>query len=344
MPAHRVAGERITLENASTSAPATASWLPRLNSYRQADNRKATFEILATVLPFAALWALMLYVSQYSLWLSLPLAVPTGAFLVRLFMIQHDCGHGALFSSRRANDWVGRVIGVLTLTPYDFWRRSHALHHASSGNLDRRGIGDIDTLTVEEYAARTWFGKLRYRIYRHPLVMFVVGPAYLFLLQQRLPFGAMREGTMPWASTMLTNAGALALALMLIWMIGLHALLAIQLPTVMVGASIGVWLFYVQHQFERTSWERQPQWTHAHAALHGSSFYDLPKPLMWLTGNIGIHHLHHLNSRIPFYRLPEVLADHPELRSIGRISLGQSFACVRLTLWDEQAKRLVPFG
>ena len=183
-----------------------------------------------------------------------------------------------------------------------------------------------------------------YRVYRHPLVMFGIGPAYLFLLQHRLPIGAMGPRAMPWLSTMLTNAGIVILIIVLAWSLGLGWLLLIQLPVVLVGASIGVWLFYVQHQFERTSWEHDPDWTHAAAALHGSSFYDLPKPLMWLTGNIGIHHLHHLCSRIPFYRLPEVLADHPELRTIGRITLWQSLKCVRLTLWDEERKLLVPFS
>jgi acyl-lipid omega-6 desaturase (Delta-12 desaturase) len=324
--------------------PAAASWLPRLAPYRQADNRRALFETAATAIPFLSLWLLMILLSKVSLWLALLLAIPTGGFMVRLFMIQHDCGHGAMFTSRKANDWVGRVIGVLTLTPYDFWRHSHALHHASSGNLDRRGIGDINTLTLSEYQAKSWFGKFGYRVYRHPLVMFGIGPAYLFLLQHRLPIGAMGPRAMPWLSTMLTNAGIILLIVVLAWAVGLGWLLLIQLPVVLVGASIGVWLFYVQHQFERTSWEHDPDWTHAAAALHGSSFYDLPKPLMWLTGNIGIHHLHHLCSRIPFYRLPEVLADHPELRTIGRITLWQSLKCVRLTLWDEERKLLVPFS
>ncbi len=299
---------------------------------------------MATALPFAALWVLMAWLSSISLWLTLLLAIPTGGFMVRLFMIQHDCGHGAMFTSRRANDWVGRVIGVLTFTPYDYWRHSHALHHASSGNLDRRGIGDIDTLTLEEYRARGWWGKFRYRAYRHPIVMFGIGPAYLFILQHRLPIGAMGPRVMPWLSTMLTNAAIFIFIAALVWAFGFGSLLAVQLPIVLIGASIGVWLFYVQHQFEKTSWEHDPAWSHASAALHGSSFYDLPQPLMWLTGNIGIHHLHHLCSRIPFYRLPEVLKDHPELRSIGRITLWDSIKCVRLTLWDEARKRLVPFS
>ncbi len=315
----------------------------RISLYKRPDDGRAIAELLATAVPFAGLWFLMLYLSAFSAWLSLLLAPVAGAFLVRLFMIQHDCGHNAFFSSRRVNDWAGRILGILTLTPYDFWRHSHAIHHAGSGNLDRRGIGDIDTLTVGEYLARSRWGRLRYRIYRHPLVMFGVGPAYLFLLQHRLPVGAMRRGAMPWASTMLTNVAALAVAAIMIHFTGLPAFLLVHVPIVVIGATIGVWLFYVQHQFERTYWEPEAGWSHPDAALHGSSFYDLPKPLMWLTGNIGVHHVHHLSSRIPFYRLGQVLADHPELRSVGRITLLESLRSVRLTLWDADHKRMVSF-
>ncbi|MCA3573526.1 MAG: fatty acid desaturase, partial [Aestuariivirga sp.] len=264
--------------------------------------------------------------------------------VVRLFMIQHDCGHNAFFYSRRANDWTGRILGVLTLTPYDFWRHSHALHHAGSGNLERRGIGDIDTLTVQEYLARGRWGRIRYRLYRHPLVMFGLGPSYLFMLQHRLPLGAMRRGAMPWLSTILTNLGIAALVLLLVQVTGFSTFLLVHLPIVIGAASIGVWLFYVQHQFEQTYWEKDADWSHPDAALHGSSFYDLPRPMMWLTGNIGIHHLHHLSSRIPFYRLPDVLADYPQLRGIGRLGLRESFGCVRLTLWDSDEKRMISFA
>lgn len=330
------------------SAPArigtAGKWPSRLGMYKTADDRRAAFEIAVTVLPLMGFWVLMWFLSGVSPWLPLLLAIPAAALLVRLFMIQHDCGHNSFFSSRRVNDWMGRVIGVLTLTPYDFWRHSHALHHAGSGNLDRRGIGDIDTLTVEEYLSRGRWGRLRYRVYRHPLVMFGLGPSYLFLLQHRLPLGAMSRGTMPWMSTMLTNLGILAVVLLLSELIGLSTLLLIHLPIAIAGASVGVWLFYVQHQFERTYWEREPDWSHPDAALHGSSYYDLPRPLMWLTGNIGIHHLHHLSSRIPFYRLSEVLSDYPELGKIGRIGMWQSLKCVRLTLWDAEQKKMIPFA
>ena len=319
------------------------AWKLRLNAYKTPHDRRAAFELAVTALPLAGLWAAMWLMAGVSPWLPALLAVPSGALLVRLFMIQHDCGHNAFFSSRQVNDWTGRILGVLTLTPFDLWRHSHALHHAGSGNLDRRGIGDIDTLTVEEYLARSRWGRLKYRMYRHPLVMFGLGPVFLFMFQHRLPMGATRLGRMPWLSTMLTNLGIAALFALIIALLGLPTFLLLYLPMTVIGASIGVWLFYVQHQFEQTYWERDTDWSHPDAALHGSSFYDLPRWLMWLTGNIGIHHLHHLSSRIPFYRLPEALADYPELRGIGRLTLWQSLACVRLTLWDRACHRMISF-
>ena len=322
---------------------ADADWAKRLGPYRLPDNRRAAFEIALTAVPFLAAWIVMWLLLQVSVWLALLASIPAAGFLVRLFMIQHDCGHGSLFSAQSANDWTGRVISVLTLTPYDLWRRSHALHHASSGNLDRRGIGDINTITVAEYRALGRWGRLRYRFYRHPLVMFGLGPAYLFLLQHRLPVGAMQSGRMPWISAFATNAAIAAAALCLIWLVGWKAFLLIQLPVTLLAASAGVWLFFVQHQFEETYWAKSPDWQRETAALHGSSYYDLPKPLMWLTGYIGVHHLHHLSSRIPFWRLPYVLRDYPELKTIGRLTLLESFRCVRLVLWCEAEKRLISF-
>ena len=231
----------------------------------------------------------------------------------------------------------------MTLTPYDLWRRTHAVHHATSGNLERRGIGDVDTLTVREYQSRSFWQRLGYRLYRHPLVMFGLGPAYLFFLQQRVPVGLMRAGWAPWSSTMVTNAAIALVAGLLIYLVGLGPFLLIHLPIMLLGASIGVWLFYVQHQFEHTFWEHETNWNLHEAALFGSSHYDLPQPLRWFTANIGVHHVHHLCSRIPFYRLPLVLRNHPELVGVGRLTLWQSFPCVRLVLWDEAARRLISF-
>ena len=315
-----------------------------LARYREPNHARSIVEIVITLAPFAALRALASAATHFGYWwLALLLAVPAAGFLVRLFMIQHDCGHGSFFRHRAMNDWVGRTIGVLTLTPYDFWRRTHAVHHAGSGHLERRGIGDLDTLTVREYLSLSFWGRLRYRAYRHPLVMFGIGPAYLFILRHRLPVGLIHSGWQPWLSTMATNFTIAATGAGLICCIGVGPFLLVELPTILLAGSIGVWLFYVQHQFEKTFWAHDGEWTFQQAALQGSSHYDLPQILRWFTANIGVHHVHHLCSRIPYYRLPRTLRDHPELRGVSRLTLLQSFRCVRLVLWDEGQRRLISF-
>lgn len=311
--------------------------------YRQPRPLRSLLEIAVTIVPFALLWALSAQAALTGHWWGLIATVPAAGFLVRLFILQHDCGHGSLFAQRPLNDWIGRLIGVFTLTPYDYWRRTHAVHHASAGNLDRRGVGDIDTLTVAEYRARSAWQRLRYRLYRNPLVMFGLGPAWLFICQYRLPVGLMRAGARPWVSTLATNLAICLPVALMIWVIGLVPFLLVQLPITLMAATGGVWLFYVQHQFEDTHWSGDGDWNFQHAALHGSSHYDLPRPLRWLSGNIGIHHVHHLAARIPFYRLPEVLKDFPELKGVSRITFLQSLKCVKLVLWDESMLRLVSF-
>ncbi len=258
------------------------------------------------------MWASLHFVGY---WLVLLLAVPAAGFLVRLFMIQHDCSHGLVLSAGGApTTGSARVIGVFTLTPHDSWRHSHALHHAGSGNLDHRGIGDVTTKTVAEYRQLTWRGKLGYRVYRNPLVLFLVGRRTCSCCSIACRSDRSRRGGSRGLSTMGTNIGIVVLAGGLIWLTGIGAFLMIHLPITIIAASIGVWLFYVQHQFEHTSWERDPDWSHPEASLHGSSHYDLPGVLRWFTANIGIHHIHHLSSRIPYYRLPAVLRDHPNSR------------------------------
>jgi acyl-lipid omega-6 desaturase (Delta-12 desaturase) len=314
-----------------------------LIQYRVPNLARSITELTVTAGPLALLWFLMWAALDLGYWLSLLFAVPAASFLVRLFMIQHDCGHGAFFHLRSTNDWVGRAIGVLTLTPYDFWRHTHAVHHSTSGNLDRRGIGDIDTLTVQEYLARSRWARLRYRVYRHPVTMFGLGPAYLFILQHRLPVGLMRSGWRPWFSAMATNVAIAALVATMTWLVGIGPFLLVHLPIMVLAASAGVWLFYVQHQFENTAWAHDGTWNLQEAALHGSSHYALPGLLRWFTANIGVHHIHHLCSRIPCYRLPLVLRDNPDLAGIGRLTLLESLKCVRLVLWDESQRRLVSF-
>ncbi|MBA3323805.1 MAG: fatty acid desaturase [Rhodobacteraceae bacterium] len=319
-------------------------WVGVLARYRDPSHRRSLFELAVSLAPFIALWALAWWALAFSYWLAAGLALLNGAFLVRLFALQHDCGHSALFRNRALGDWIGRGLGVLTLTPYDVWRRTHSEHHSAAGNLDKRGIGDIDTLTVAEYRARTRFGRLRYRLYRNPIVLFGLAPTWLFVVQNRLPFGLMRAGWRYWTSAMGTNA-AIVLALGAIgYFGGLTPLVLIFLPTTLFAASIGMWLFYVQHQFEATQWDADETWQLHDAALHGSSHYDLPPVLRWMTANIGVHHVHHLYSRIPFYRLPEVLRDHAELADAQRLTLWQSFASLRLHLWCEKRRRLLSFS
>ncbi|MCZ4352225.1 fatty acid desaturase [Roseovarius aestuarii] len=314
-----------------------------LSKYREPNVARSSFELAVTVGPFLILWALAWWSLSYSYWLTLLISICNSAFLLRLFCIQHDCGHGAFFHNRTVSDWLGRVLGVLTLTPYDVWRRTHSIHHSSSGNLERRGIGDIHTLTVSEYSALTPLNRLMYRLYRNPVVLFGVGPGYLFFVQNRLPLGLMGKARY-WVSAMGTNAAILiALGLMLHFG-GLMPILLIFLPSTLLAATAGMWLFYVQHQFETTHWVEDEDWQLHDAALKGSSHYVLPAWLQWLSANIGIHHVHHVHSRIPFYRLPEVLRDHLELAITNRMTIRESLVNARLHLWDEQSKRLLSFA
>ena len=318
-------------------------WVSVLAKYREPNTLRSSFELGVSVVPFVVLWAMACWMASFSYTAAFAIALFNGAFLLRLFCIQHDCGHGSFFNNRTLSDWVGRALGVVTLTPYDVWRRTHSIHHSHAGDLDHRGIGDVMTLTVDEYNAASKWDRLKYRAYRHPIVMFGVGPAYVFFLHNRLPMGAMKDGIKPWASALLTNLGVAVLYGLMIWAVGWKVFVLIQIPTVIVAASIGVWMFYVQHQFDETHWSRTGEWDREDAALRGSSYYALPAPLMWVTGNIGVHHVHHLSSRIPFYRLPRILKDHPELKSVGRLTFWKSLKCVRLALWCETTERLVSF-
>jgi omega-6 fatty acid desaturase (delta-12 desaturase) len=320
------------------------SWVRILAQYREPFQRRSVLELLVTLVPFIALWALAWASLSVSHLAAVLLAVVNSGFLVRLFAIQHDCGHGSFFKDRAVNDWVGRTLGVLTLTPYAVWRRTHSVHHASAGNLDKRGMGDVLTLTVTEYRALSALGRLRYRLYRHPLVLFGLAPAYLFLVQNRLPLGLTRSGWRYWVSAMGTNLMLVLILGGIAYAGGPAPLLLVFLPTAIVAASIGVWLFYVQHQFEETSWQTDPEWQLHDAALHGSSHYVLPRVLRWLTANIGVHHVHHLQSRVPFYRLPEILRDHPRLDEAQRLTLGESLKTAGLHLWDDRKRRLVSFS
>ncbi len=276
--------------------------------------------------------------------LTLLLAIPTAGFLVRIFIIQHDCGHHSFFQSHWANDALGVLCGFFTLTPYHLWRRSHARHHTTNGNLNHRGHGDVLTLTVDEYFARTRRGRLAYRLYRHPLIIFFLGSSFMFIVQQRFTFGLPRSWRRERNSVHATNLAISAAVLLACLTIGLKTLLLIYVPVAMVGAATGSWLFFVQHQYEDAYWQPQPSWDFTRAALEGSSYYRLPAVLQWFTGNIGFHHIHHLCSRIPNYYLPVCHAADPNLRQGASFGVWDGFKCASLKLWDVKQQRMIGFA
>ena len=326
-----------------TSCRPSRSWREIAAPYARADPRRAVAQLLNTGLPFLIVMLVLLCGARRHPGLTLPLAVPGALLLVRLFAIQHDCGHGSFFASRRANDLVGRTLGVLTLTPYAFWRRSHAVHHANSGNLDRRGTGGVRTLTVHEYQSLSLWQRLRYRAYRHPMILFGFGPVFLFVIRHRIPTVSPFRDWKIWGSILGTNATLAAMVMLMLLTMGGSALLLGYLPVILLAASTGIWLFYIQHQFEHAYWETGSDWNFHAAALKGSSFYDLPAVLHWLTGYIGFHHIHHVCSKIPNYRLRECFDQNPEFRDARRLTLVGSLKCSRLSLWDEERGLLVSF-
>ncbi len=312
--------------------------------FRTPDPRRAVTQVATTTLPFLGLFALMVLLADRAYWASLLLAIPAGGLLVRFFIIQHDCGHGSFLGTRGANDTLGRAMSVLTLTPYGLWRREHAMHHAGSGNLERRGVGDIETMTVDEYLAAGWFRRLRYRVYRNPAFLFGLGVPLYFVVVQRSPWGHGLPFRDAWKSTTGLNVSIAVVYGALAWFIGPLTMLLVLLPIVFVASAAGGWLFFIQHQFEQTHWEPSNAWDFQTAAIHGSSYYVLPKILQWFTGNIGLHHIHHLNSMIPNYRLQECMDALPALASVNRLTLIESLRCVRYTLWDPVNRRLIAFS
>jgi len=309
-----------------------------------AEAGRSTYQLLSTATLFAAALAMMAIASHDFYWLSLLLAIPTAGLLVRLFIIQHDCGHGSFFNSRTANDSVGRALSVLTLTPYGSWSQGHAIHHASTGNLDRRGRGDVETWTVTEYQAAGPLKKFFYRLYRNPLVMVLIGAPLNFIVLQRLPVGHGFRDRDSRRSILALNLALLVVFGLAVVAFGILPVVAIYLPVMIIASWVGNWLFYVQHQFDLTHWERDQEWNFHTAALSGSSYFKLPAVLQWFSGNIGLHHVHHLCSRVPNYRLQACLDAAPELLGVTKVvTLRESLGCWRLSLWDEQRQALVAF-
>jgi omega-6 fatty acid desaturase (delta-12 desaturase) len=318
-------------------------WKSLLDRYRGSNLWKSLWQLGNTVALFLVSWYAMYRSLEVGYWLTLLLALPTSFMVARLFMIQHDCGHGSFFKTVRANTTLGYLLGIVTLVPYTYWRKTHAIHHSSSGDLDGRDFGDIDTLTVREYLSRTRWKRFLYRLYRHPAVLLVVAPVWQFILKHRLPLDIPFSWKREWLSVHVTNIGIVVVAALMWWLVGLKAFLLVQLPVTLVTGAIGIYLFYVQHQYEHTYWRYREAWNYYASGLEGASHLVMPKILQWCTANIGLHHIHHLASKIPNYKLQRCYDENPPLQHATKLTLRESFKTLRLTLWDEDDKRLVGF-
>ena len=333
------------LDSTRTDRQALANDLPKtVSSYAQPDRRKAIQQTIDTFLPYLALWTLMLLTVQqgYSYWITLALSIAAAAFQVRIFILFHDCCHGSFFASRRANRILGTIAGILTFTPFEQWRRSHATHHDTVGDLDRRGVGDIWILTVEEFQTASRWKRIAYRIVRNPIAMLLLGTPIIFLIDQRY-FHKPDRKRERWSVIITDIALALIVAVAGVT-IGFRSYVLIQLPIMLIAGAAGLWLFYVQHQFEGVYWARHEDWNPMKAALEGSSFYKLPKLLQWFTGSIGFHHVHHVQQRIPNYNLERCYNEVPALKLVKPLTLRKSLKCARLHLWDERNQKLVGYG
>ena len=319
-------------------------WYQDVLRYQQPDLGKAIWQTVNTFVPYIALWVLMVRTVQLraSYWVTLALAVVAAAFLVRIFIIFHDCGHSSFFASRRANTVLGYITGILTFTPYEDWRHSHGVHHGTVGDLDRRGTGDVYTMTVDEYRAASRLKRLAYWLYRHPLVTFGLGPGFVFLITQRFPHKG--AGKRQRFSVYLTNLAILAIIALASLTIGFRTYVLVQLPIMLIAGAAGVWLFYIQHQFEGVYWARHDEWDPWRAALEGSSYYRLPRVLQWFTGNIGLHHIHHVRPRIPNYNLQRCYDEVPAMQAVKPLTIRASLKALRFDLYDEKRKKLVSFG
>lgn len=305
------------------------------------DKKSSIKQLVNTLIPFFATWFLAYLSLSFSIWLTFALAVVASGFVIRIFIIFHDCTHGSFFKNKKANRIVGTITGVITLFAFEKWKRSHAIHHATSSNLDKRGTGDVWVMTVEEYAAASFWGRLAYRLYRNPIVMFGLGPIYLYLISNRFNRkGAKQKERL---NTHLINLSIAAIYGLLIWAIGWQAFLIIQLPILFIAGSLGIWLFYVQHQFEDSYFENEEEWDFVKAAVDGSSYYKLPKVMQWMTGSIGFHHVHHLSPRVPNYKLEEAHDSTPPLQKATTITLASSLQSIRFRLFDEASKTFVSF-
>ncbi|SFS35495.1 fatty acid desaturase [Marininema halotolerans] len=319
-----------------------ASWRKIIAPYEQSSVLRSIWQIINTLVPFFLLWYIAYWSLSISYWLTIIPCILASGLLVRAFIIFHDCCHGSFFPNQRANEIVGTLVGILNFSPFYQWRYSHSVHHATSGNLDRHGVGDIWTLTVDEYLAMPWWKRLAYRMYRNPIVLFGLGPSYIFLINYRFNRrGARRKERL---NTYIVNLSLILIIGGLCWLIGWKAFVLIQGPIFLLSTLAGVWLFYVQHQFEDAYFEKGEQWNYVDAALKGSSFYRLPRILHWFTGNIGFHHIHHLSPRVPNYNLNRAHHENPMFQDVRPVTLLSSFRALTYRIWDENRKKLMGFG
>lgn len=323
------------------SAENTRDWKSAVRRFQKPCLSRAAWQMANTFIPFAISWELMFAMLPHSVWLAIPFLFLTSGLVVRTFVIFHDCGHGSFFPSKRMNNLLGFVTGVMTFTPYAHWRWEHSIHHSASGNLDARGFGDVWTMTVREFQLATPWQRLKYRSARNPLVMFILNPSWLFLIRQR--FSHSKAPPSARRSVWYTNLGILGVAALMSYQHGIWAYAIIQGLVVMISGAAGVWLFYVQHQFENTYWEHDTQWEYPQAALVGSSYYKLPKWLQWFSGNIGFHHIHHLSSKIPNYNLESCHQSSAMFKAVPTLTLMSSLRALSLRLWDEERYRLVGY-
>jgi omega-6 fatty acid desaturase (delta-12 desaturase) len=318
-------------------------WKNLVANYQTSHTWKSIWQLCNSMIPFIAIWYVMVLSLNVGYWLTLLLSLPAAGFLVRLFIIQHDCGHGSFFKSRKANDWVGLACSLITWTPYFYWQKSHAIHHANAGNLEHRGIGDIYTMTVNEYVQESRWGKLKYRLIRNPLILFILAPTLLFVLFYRFPTSGTKAMKRVQSSIYWTNLAIVLLVGGLMWLVGFKAFLLVHTPIIVIASSVGAWLFFVQHQYEDTYWAGSKSWDYTVAALQGSSYYKLPKILQWFTGNIGFHHIHHLSPRIPNYLLEKCHDENPMFQETVVLTLRSSLKSISLSLWDEEEEKLISF-
>jgi omega-6 fatty acid desaturase (delta-12 desaturase) len=333
--------DTVAIDESDQQGAGEPSWRAVVARYQQPQWSRGLRQIANTFLPYLAIWVLLCVTLGVSLPLTIGLIILAAGFLIRLFIIFHDCGHGSFLPSRRANDLVGYLTGILTFTPYFYWRHTHAIHHATSGNLDRRGVGDIWTMTVAEYRAASPYTRFRFRAVRNPFVLFTVGPAHMSLVANR--FAGPWAGWRWHRSVLLANLGLVGLVLFAGLLVGFKTYLLVQIPILFLAWVAGMWLFYVQHQFEGVVWKRSPQWDYVTTSLRGSSYYRLPRVLQWFSGNIGFHHIHHLGPRIPNYHLERCHRENAMFQNVTTLRLRNSLRSLRLRLWDEERGRLVGF-